>query len=92
MEGCSEPDKSLSWEKRKEHIIEFLRTASNEIRTFACAEKLHNIKSIFRDYEQNGDAVWGGFNRGRYYRNIIESLGYSSTFKLLEELQEGVDK
>lgn len=97
VQGCSEPDKSLSWEARKEHTIEFLKLASKEIRTVACADKLHNIKSILNDYEQCGDLVWERFNRGRdqqewYYRNIVNSLGYSSSFKLLDELKDEVDR
>ena len=95
--GCSEPDKSLSWEARKEHTIEFLKTASDEIRAVACADKLHNLRSIRYDYEQEGDVVWERFNRGKhqqewYYRNIVKSLGTLSTFKLLEELQEEVER
>ncbi|MDR6999896.1 HD domain-containing protein [Neobacillus niacini] len=94
--GCSEPDKSLSWEKRKEHTIEFLKTASKEIRAVACADKLHNIRSIRNEYEQMGDRVWERFNRGKekqkwYYTNIVESLGYQGDLSLLEELRNEVD-
>jgi (p)ppGpp synthase/HD superfamily hydrolase len=94
--GCSEPDKSLSWEKRKEHTIEFLKTASMEIRAVACADKLHNIRSIRSDYEQVGDAVWDRFKRGKekqkwYYTNVVESLGTEGNFSLLEELSKEVD-
>ncbi|OIK16836.1 phosphohydrolase [Bacillus sp. MUM 116] len=94
--GCSEPDKSLSWEKRKEHTIEFLKTASKEIRAVACADKLYNIRSIRYDYEQIGDEVWKRFNRGKekqkwYYTNVVESLGYQGDFSLLEELRKEVD-
>ncbi|MGG1396793.1 HD domain-containing protein [Bacillus salipaludis] len=94
--GCSERDKSLSWEKRKEHTIEFLKTASMEIRAVACADKLHNIRSIRNDYEQVGDAVWDRFKRGKekqkwYYTNVVESLGTEGNFSLLEELRKEVD-
>jgi (p)ppGpp synthase/HD superfamily hydrolase len=95
--GCSEPDKSLSWEERKEHTIEFLKTAPVEIRVVACADKLHNVKSIRTDEEQNGDTVWTRFRRGKvqqewYYRNVIGSLGYASKFPLLEELELEVNR
>jgi (p)ppGpp synthase/HD superfamily hydrolase len=95
--GCSEPDKSLSWQERKDHTIEFLKTASEEIRIVACADKLHNIKSIFKDYEQLGDSVWSRFNAGKdrqkwYYTTIVDSLGYQSSFPLLEELKTEVER
>lgn len=95
--GCSEPDKSLPWEDRKKHTIEFLKTASIEIRVVVCADKLHNVKSILNDYEQLGDEVWKRFKRGEqyqkwYYKNMIQSLGNQSSFPLLKELQIEVDK
>jgi (p)ppGpp synthase/HD superfamily hydrolase len=95
VEGCSEPNKSLPWKERKEHTIEFLRTAPEEIRVVACADKLHNIRSIIQDYEQLGDAVWERFNAGKehqawYYTNIVRSLGHISSFPLLVELQNDV--
>ncbi|WP_099354009.1 HD domain-containing protein [Fredinandcohnia onubensis] len=96
VDGCSEPDKSLPWEARKEHTISFLRAASEDNRTVVCADKLHNIRSIIRDYEEQGDQVWRRFSRGKekqewYYRNVAESLGHTSTFPLLEELKKEID-
>nr|WP_263323418.1 HD domain-containing protein [Neobacillus sp. Marseille-Q6967] len=95
IEGCSEPDKSLPWKNRKEHTIEFLKTASEEIRVVVCADKLHNIRSIIKDYEQIGDNVWERFNAGKeqqkwYYTNVVKSLGHLSSFHLLTELQKEV--
>ncbi|MFT9598123.1 HD domain-containing protein [Mesobacillus sp.] len=97
VEGCSEPDKSLSWEERKEHTIEFLKTASEEIRVVACADKLHNVRSIRQDVVQLGEVVWSRFNRGRdqqewYYSHVLKSLGHSSTFPLLEELEMEIER
>ncbi|TCN27234.1 HD domain-containing protein [Mesobacillus foraminis] len=97
VEGCSEPVKSLPWETRKEHSIEFLKGASEDIRAVACADKLHNIKSIIADFNQEGDKVWQRFNRGKvqqewYYRSIAESLGHISRFPLLDELKEEINR
>ncbi|WP_419954308.1 HD domain-containing protein [Neobacillus niacini] len=97
VEGSSEPDKSLPWKARKEHTIEFLKTASEDIRAVVCADKLHNIRSIIRDYEQVGEAVWIRFNAGKeqqrwYYTNVVDSLGVQSDFDLLTELRDEVDR
>ncbi len=96
--GASEPDRKASWEDRKAHTIRYLRSeAPLEVRLVACADKLHNIRSIRADYEQHGEAVWGRFKRGRqeqaeYYRGLVESLchrddntGYESLFEVLEK-------
>lgn len=92
VEGCSEPDKTLPWEERKKHTIEYLKTAPIEIRVVVCADKLHNIQSINDDYEQIGEDVWTKFKRGKdkqkwYYTNVLASLGLESSFDLLEELK-----
>ena len=97
VEGSSEPDKSLPWKDRKEHTIEFLKTASEEIRAVVCADKLHNIRSIISDYEKIGEEVWTRFNAGKehqkwYYTNVVESLGTQSSFDLLTDLQNEVDR
>ncbi|MEH7255036.1 HD domain-containing protein [Neobacillus niacini] len=97
VEGSSEPDKSLPWKDRKEHTIEFLKTASEEIRAVVCADKLHNIRSIISDYEKIGEEVWTRFNAGKeqqkwYYTNVVDSLGTQSTFDLLTDLQDEVDR
>src|SRR3954451_10545496 len=97
VEGCSEPDKSLSWDQRKQHTIEFLKSASSEIRVVACADKLHNIRSMIYDYEQYGEEIWSWFNAGKekqkwYYSNIVESMKYVNSFPLAEELDEEVKR
>ena len=79
VEGCSEPDKSASWEERKRHTLEYLRTASWEVRAVTCADKLHNLRTIVDEYEKFAEAIWTRFKRGRekqewYYRGLVESL------------------
>ncbi|WP_028550892.1 HD domain-containing protein [Paenibacillus sp. UNC451MF] len=96
VKGCSEPDKSLSWEERKEHTVQYLKTAPKAIRMVACADKLHNVRSTLRAIEIEGDLVWRRFKRGKeqqtwYYRQLIESLGYESGFPLLTMLEKEVE-
>jgi len=96
VEGCSEPDKSLSWEERKEHTIQFLEHASEEVRIVSCADKLHNIRSILDRYVLEGEGVWSIFKRGReqqewYYRSVLDSLSHQSEFTLLKELRAEIE-
>ena len=85
VEGCSEPDKELSWEDRKSHTIEFLKTAPVGICRVVCGDKLHNIATISQDLEQVGQEVWSRFNRSKeqqawYYRGIIQSMDLNPEF------------
>jgi (p)ppGpp synthase/HD superfamily hydrolase len=97
VEGCSEPDKTMPWEDRKNHTIEYLKTAPLEIRVVVCADKLHNIRSINDDYENIGEEVWTKFKRGKdqqkwYYTNVLASLGLQSSFDLLGELKTEMNR
>jgi (p)ppGpp synthase/HD superfamily hydrolase len=79
VEGCSEPNKTAPWEERKQHTLQYLSSAPWEVRVVACADKLHNLRSIARDYLQSGPHVWDRFKRGRaeqewYYRGLAQAL------------------
>lgn len=78
VEGCSE-NKALRWRARKTERIEALRTASPEVCTVTCADKLHNLRTIISEYDVIGDAVWDRFHGGVedqawYYRNILGAI------------------
>ena len=67
------------WEDRKEHTINYLKTAPREVKYLSCADKLSNVRSMIRDYEHIGDEFWNRFNRGYedqkwYYNGLVDSL------------------
>ncbi|WKY46677.1 HD domain-containing protein [Eubacteriaceae bacterium ES3] len=86
-------DKSLPWEARKEHTINFLKNeASHEMRLLACADKLSNMRSIRDDYKKMGDDVFDIFVRGKnkqawYYRGIVEALSSLANYEMYQELK-----
>lgn len=75
--AVSEVDKSAPWEARKQHTLERLASASQDILLLALADKLDNIRSIWRHLQHDGEAVWIRFNRPRhdqawYYENLLQ--------------------
>jgi (p)ppGpp synthase/HD superfamily hydrolase len=100
VEGCTEPDKSLPWETRKQHTLASLRDASPDVRLVALADKLHNVQAMLRDHQRLGEALWARFRRGKalqawYYRGMLESLRPSAQdgaaqVRLYRELEKGV--
>nr|WP_238941917.1 HD domain-containing protein [Bacillus sp. REN10] len=79
VEEASEKDKSLPWKIRKEQTIQGIKHLSKEATTIVCADKLHNLSSIYEDYKQIGDQVWDRFNSGKeqqswYYQSLIIQL------------------
>jgi (p)ppGpp synthase/HD superfamily hydrolase len=65
VKAVSEPDKSDTWENRKRHTIEYLKTAPMDVLLLSCADKLDNIRSIKEDYERFGESVWKRFRRAK---------------------------
>ncbi len=83
VDGCSE-DKALRWRARKTERIEALKTASPEICTVTCADKLHNLRTIISEYDDIGDSVWDRFHGGVedqawYYRSILSAIADRET-------------
>jgi (p)ppGpp synthase/HD superfamily hydrolase len=77
--SVSEPDRRASWEARKAHTIAAMRDAPFYTKLIVCTDKLHNLRSVVRDYAEEGEGVWDRFNRGKakqawYYHQLVESL------------------
>ncbi len=85
VEAASEPDKSDTWENRKRHTIDYLKTASMDALLLACADKLDNIRSIKEDYERFGESVWKRFRRAKDSQNWY----YSALAELFMSRAEG---
>ena len=83
VDGCSE-NKALRWRARKTERIEALKTASPEVCTVTCADKLHNLRTIISEYDRIGDVIWDRFHGGVedqawYYRSILGAIADRDT-------------
>lgn len=57
-------DKSKSWMERKSATIERVTNATDyAIKMIALGDKLSNIRSLERDYNEIGDALWSRFRQ-----------------------------
>ncbi|KUG02415.1 gtp pyrophosphokinase, (p)ppgpp synthetase i [hydrocarbon metagenome] len=79
VEACSELDKSLPWEERKNHTLQSLQDVDRDIWLTTLADKLNNIRTMLRDHAICGEEIWSRFNRGRqeqewYYRGLVTAL------------------
>ncbi|WP_296559891.1 HD domain-containing protein [uncultured Acetobacterium sp.] len=86
-------NKGLSWEKRKQNTIDFLKNrATREMQMLACADKLANLRSVKADYERIGDDIWDIFVRGKekqawYYKGVLAALAPLSDLEMYAELR-----
>jgi (p)ppGpp synthase/HD superfamily hydrolase len=93
VEGCSEPytKPKPPWRERKQIYIAHIPTASPSVLLVSASDKLHNARSILKDYRIIGDAVWDRFTAGKegtlwYYRALVEAFTKTAVTPLIEEL------
>jgi (p)ppGpp synthase/HD superfamily hydrolase len=97
VRGCTDAETMPKppWQERKEAFLAHLEHASHSVQLVAAADKLHNVRSLLRDYRRQGEAIWRHFKGGRektlwYYRAAAEVLQRSGTMPLVEELDRAV--
>lgn len=81
-----------TWRLRKEETITFLREqAGREAKILALADKLSNMRAIYRDLQVLGDELWQRFNEkdksmhAWMYRSISDALVDLSEYVVWEE-------
>jgi GTP pyrophosphokinase len=81
VDGCTDTDQQPKppWRARKDAYIAHLAAASPSVLLVALADKLHNARSILRDYRQHGATVWTRFSADRddqlwYYRALVTAF------------------
>lgn len=88
-------DKSQSWLERKNKALAALQTADDRKKMLVLADKLSNLRSMARDYQQLGDGLWLRFNAPKekqawYYNGIVDTLAeldqYVETAPAYQEL------
>jgi (p)ppGpp synthase/HD superfamily hydrolase len=95
--GCTDTELSPKppWRPRKEAYVARLPQASPSVHLVSAADKLHNARSILKEYRALGESLWGHFRGGRdgtlwYYRAVVDVLKHAGTTPLVEELDRTV--
>lgn len=84
------------WKERKDKYIAHLKSAPEEVRLVAAADKLHNARSILSDYRRIGDQLWSRFHAGKdaqlwYYEALVTAFATGSQNRLTAELASVVN-
>jgi len=93
VESVSEPDRSATWEVRKQHTIAFLQDAPPDVLLIACADKLDNARSLHHDWLRLGEKVWSFFSRPKpdqcwYYASLADLFTRRATDEPLISLSQ----
>jgi GTP pyrophosphokinase len=101
VDACSDTDEvpKPPWLARKEAYIARIAAEPAPARLVSAADKLHNARSILKDYREIGDAVWDRFHGGRegtlwYYSALVEAFRSADVehSALIDELARVVDE
>lgn len=97
VDGCTDTDvmPKPPWRERKQAHVNHARTASADVRLVLAADKLHNVRSLARDYRALGDSLWSAFKGGRdgtlwYLKSMLAALGERGHFALLDEYAQAL--
>ena len=97
VEGASEPDKSLSWEERKQDTIERIKTLDLRHKAIIAVDKISNLEDLRILFELKGEYDFSAFKRGYdsqkwYYEEVYKSLtSNEEEHPMFERLKELID-
>ncbi len=97
--ACSDTDETPKppWKERKTRYIAHVRQAGRDARRVSCADKLHNARSILRDYRALGEKLWDRFTATGdqtlwYYKELVAAFQQPDRSALVAELERVVSE
>jgi (p)ppGpp synthase/HD superfamily hydrolase len=97
VDGCTDAyeEPKPPWYDRKSKYLERLRAEDDDVRLVSCADKLHNVGTILRDYREVGESIWERFRGKRdgtlwYYRALADEFVRGKPNRLVRELERVV--
>ena len=83
-----DPRKKADWRLRKEAYLRDLETAPSPVLLVSAADKLHNVRSIVKDFLEVGHKVWARFKGGRegtlwYYQSLVDTFRKRGAHRML---------
>ncbi len=98
VDACSDAETlpKPPWRERKERFLASLHDAEPAVLRVVAADKLYNVRSLLRAYEQQGEALWARFRGGRegtlwYHREAARVLCARAEGWLFEDLARAVE-
>ncbi len=86
------------WHQRKASYLQKLRTKTYPLCRITLADKLHNARTLVRDYSILGDKLWSRFKAGKtdqikYYRELIAAFRQlGAPHHAVDELEALIDR
>ncbi|MDY5987049.1 HD domain-containing protein [Sporofaciens sp. SGI.106] len=88
-----------TWQLRKQESLNVLKESKDMgVKILWLSDKLANMRSFYRNYLKNGNALWKDFNQKDprkqewYYRSVSEAVSELKEFPAWEEFNYLIDK
>ncbi len=88
-----------TWKIRKQESLEHFKSANKKMKMITLGDKLSNLRSIKRDYQQLGEELWQRFNQkdkkqhAWYYGSIADILAVDlADYDAFQEYRNLVDE
>jgi (p)ppGpp synthase/HD superfamily hydrolase len=103
VEACSDaidqPEEKDPWRVRKERYLAHLPEIGDDgALRVSLADKVHNARSLVRDYREEGDALWARFKQRTvedqlwYYHRLLAFFDERRPGPLTKDLREAVEE
>lgn len=83
----------LTWKLRKSRALQVLKNSNQDVMIVCAADKIHNLRSIEKNYKEQGNKIWKKFNASPekkfwYYEEVIKILKKKIKGKMIKELED----
>ncbi|HEY4284503.1 MAG TPA: HD domain-containing protein [Chthoniobacterales bacterium] len=97
VDGCTDSvaEPKPSWSDRKKEYVAHVRGASMSTKLVSASDKLQNVRSLLRNYREEGEPLWRRYNCGKegalwYYRALVKAFTGKRIKPLVRELDRAV--
>lgn len=86
-------DRRALWKRRKENYITNLEEVSHNALIIACADKIHNMRSLIDAHEMHGERIWDKFTASKeemlwFFGEVLSILKDNLNCPIVEELEQ----
>jgi (p)ppGpp synthase/HD superfamily hydrolase len=88
-------DRNAQWRALKQAYLDHMRAADASVRRVSCADSIHNVRALTRDYRRMGEEVWKRFrtksrNDQIWFYGMLARVFFEGGVGLAEELDRAV--
>ena len=99
VDGCTDSyaQPKPPWLERKKAYVAHVRNASISTKLVSAADKLQNVRSLVRNYREEGNELWRRYDGGKeaalwYYRALVNAFKGRRIDPLVRELDRAISE